>query len=183
MEFEAAQHDMRRAYIGGSTGVLISGLVWCIAGWVALISSQQNSMYALFIGGIFIHPASVLLDKILKATGSHNPKNPLGKLAFESTVILFVGLFLAFTVAKIKVEWFYPIMLMTIGVRYLTFQTLFGMRTYWILGFTLMLAGALCVVFKAPFVYGAFIGGGTEIAFSLLLFKQSKIDSLHPNTD
>lgn len=36
MKFEEAQQDMNFSYFGGGTGVLVSGLVWCIAGVVAL---------------------------------------------------------------------------------------------------------------------------------------------------
>lgn len=71
----------------------------------------------------------MLLSKALKRSGNHDSKNPLGKLALESTVILFVGLFLAFYVAKLQAEWFYPIMLMIIGVRYLIFNTLYGIKS------------------------------------------------------
>jgi hypothetical protein len=174
MQFDEAQKDMSFSYFGGGTGVLVSGLVWCIAGFVALLYSNQSSMLTLFFGGMFIHPLAMLLSKILKRPGNHNPKNPLGKLALESTIILFVGLFLAFFVARLQVEWFYPIMLMIIGVRYLVFNTLYGTRIYWILGAILMISGMLCILFNANFIIGVFIGGLTEIVFSLLIFNQSK---------
>lgn len=87
-------------------------------------------MLTLFFGGMFIHPLAIMLSKTLKRSGNHDAKNPIGKLALESTMILFVGLFLAFYVAKLQIEWFYPIMLMIIGVRYLTFNTLYGARIY-----------------------------------------------------
>ena len=164
----------RISYFGGGTGVLVSGLVWCIAGSVALLYSNQSSMLTLFFGGMFIHPLAMLLSKILKRSGNHDPKNPLGKLALESTIILFVGLFLAFYVAKLQVEWFYPIMLMIIGARYLVFNTLYGIKTYWVLGILLMLSGMLCILLNANFVIGAFIGGVTEILFALVIFSQTK---------
>ncbi len=174
MKFEDAQQNMNLAYFGGGTGVLVSGLVWCIAGFVALLHSNQSSMLTLFFGGMFIHPLAMLLSKALKRSGNHDPKNPLGKLALESTIILFVGLFLAFYVAKLQAEWFYSIMLMIIGVRYLVFNTLYGMKVYWILGASLMFSGMLCIVLNANFVIGAFIGGITEIVFALVIFAQSK---------
>ena len=174
MKFKDAQNDMNFSYFGGGTGVLVSGLVWCIAGIVALLYSNQSSMLALFFGGMFIHPLAKLLSKFLKRSGNHDPKNPLGKLALESTIILFVGLFLAFYVAKLQVEWFYPIMLMIIGVRYLVFNTLYGIKTYWVLGGFLMLSGMLCILLDANFVIGAFVGGVTEIVFSFVIFTQTK---------
>lgn len=175
MKFEDAQKDMNFSYFGGGTGVLVSGLVWCIAGLVALQFSSQSSMLALFFGGMFIHPLAILLSKILKRTGKHDPNNPLGKLALESTIILFVGLFLAFYVAKLQIEWFFPIMLMTIGVRYLVFNTLYGIKTYWLLGALLMFSGMLCILLAANFIIGAFIGGLTEVLFSLIILNQCKV--------
>ena len=174
MKFEEAQKDMNFSYFGGGTGVLVSGVIWCIAGLVALMYSNQSSMLTLFIGGIFIHPLGMMLSKILKRSGNHNPKNPLGKLALESTIILFVGLFLAFYVAKLQVEWFYPVMLMIIGVRYLIFNTLYGTKIYWVLGAVLMLSGMFCILLGANFIIGAVIGGITEIIFSLVIIYNSK---------
>jgi hypothetical protein len=174
MKFEDAQKDMNFAYIGGGTGVLVSGLVWCIAGLVGLLHTNQYSMLTLFFGGMFIFPLSMLLAKILKRPGNHDPRNPLSKLALESTILLFVGLFLAFTVARLQIEWFYPIMLLTIGVRYLLFNTLYGLKIYWLLGALLMFSGAACIVFNAEFIMGAFVGGITEILFSVIILNHSK---------
>jgi hypothetical protein len=174
MKFEDAQNDMNFSYFGGGTGALVSGLVWCIAGTAALLYSNETSMLTLFFGGMFIHPLAMLLSKVLKRSGKHNPKNPLGKLALESTIILFVGLFLAFYVAELQVEWFYPIMLMVIGVRYLVFNTLYGIKTYWVLGGGLIVSGMLCILLGANFIVGAFVGGVTEIVFSFVIFMQAK---------
>jgi hypothetical protein len=180
MKFEDAQKDMDFSYIGGGAGVLVSGIVWSLAGLVAIFYSNQSSMLTLFIGGMFIHPISMLVSKALKRPGNHNPENPLGKLALESTVILFVGLFLAFYVAKLNLDWFYPIMLLAIGVRYLIFNTLYGAKIYWVLGAVLMLSGMFCLLFGANFILGAFIGGLTEIIFSLVILKKSKGLRLKP---
>jgi len=174
MKFETAQRDMNFSYFGGGAGVFASGLVWCAAGFTTLFYSNQTSMLVLFFGGMFIHPLGILLSKLLRRPGTHKPENPLGKLALESTVIIFVGLFLAFYVGQQKMEWFYPIMLLAIGVRYLIFNTLYGIKTYWLLGACLMISGALCIVLEAGFMLGAFVGGVTEILFAIIILNQSK---------
>lgn len=176
MNFQDAQQNMNSAYFGGGPGVLISGLIWCLAAIAALIADNQTSMLTLFFGGMFIHPLGVVFSKLLKRPGKHDPENPLGKLAMESTIILFVGLFLAFYVAKLQIAWFYPVMLLAIGVRYLIFNTLYNNKTYWILGVSLMFAGMFCILTGANFIVGAFIGGITEIVFALLIIKQSKAE-------
>ncbi|MDC2887714.1 DUF7010 family protein [Psychrosphaera algicola] len=174
MNFNDAQNDMDIAYFGGATGVLVSGIVWCIAASVALFSTDKNSMLTLFFGGMVIFPLSIVLAKLLQRSGAHHSNNPLSKLAMETTVILFVGLFIAFTIAQNQATWFYPIMLLAIGVRYLMFQTLYGNKLYWVLGAALMLAGALCIVFNAAFITGAFVGGIIEVLFSFALFYNAK---------
>jgi hypothetical protein len=65
-------------------------------------------------------------------------------------------------------------MLLAIGVRYLIFNTLYGTKIYWILGASLILFGALCIVLDANFILGSFIGGVTEIIFSIIIINQSK---------
>jgi len=52
VKFEDAQKDMNFSYFGGGTGVLVSGLVWCVAGGVALLYSNQSSMLTLFFAGM-----------------------------------------------------------------------------------------------------------------------------------
>ena len=61
-----AQRDMRTGYMDGAPGVLVSGLVWAIAGCVATWLSPQRAVWALFIGGVFIHPGATDNAKILK---------------------------------------------------------------------------------------------------------------------
>ena len=173
MNFEAAQENMKDAYYGGSTGVFASGLVWCLAGIVAIFSSQYNSMLTLFFGGMFIHPLGMLFSKILKRAGNHHSDNPLGKSALENTIIIFVGLFLAFSISQSHIEWFYPIMLMIIGARYMTFQTLYGLKIYWLLGAILMMSGVGGILLNTSFIVGAFVGGGLEVIFSFIILRQS----------
>jgi hypothetical protein len=171
---QSAQQDMRTAYLGGATGMLVSGLVWLTAGLVGWQLSVKASVLTLFFGGMLIHPLGVLLDKVCGRTGQHSQGNPLAALALESTVLLFIGLFIAFVAVQAHPDWFYPIMLLTIGGRYLLFQTLYGLRVYWLVGGVLLVTGALCLVFKAPFVTGAFAGGGIELLGSWLVWRQNQ---------
>lgn len=173
MNINEAQQDMKLAYIGGGTGVLVSGLVWMIAALVAVFISPKASILTLFFGGMFIFPLSVVLDKLLGRSGKHNSDNPLSSLALESTVLLFVGLFLAFCISQIKLDWFYSVMLMIIGARYLVFQTLYGMKIYWVIGGLLILAGGACIVLNQPFVYAAFIGAAIELIFGFIIIKNN----------
>lgn len=165
---------MRFGYYGGGPGVLASGLVWLTAGLIALLVSLPASIAALFIGGVFIYPLGMAFSKLLKRPGSHSSGNPLSTLALETTALLFIGLFIAFSVAQIQSAWFYPVMLMVIGGRYLMFQTLYGMRLYWLLGGLLTVAGAATLLLGAPAYVGAFLGGSIELVFALIILNAEK---------
>lgn len=64
MEFADLQRDMRRAYVNGGIGVLVSGIVWIVAGLVSQNITLKAGMAALFFGGMAIHPLSLLLEKL-----------------------------------------------------------------------------------------------------------------------
>ncbi|WP_372627871.1 hypothetical protein [Arsukibacterium sp.] len=175
MDFTESQNDMNSAFTGGATGVFASGLVWLIAGVVGVTMSNVAAMYALFIGGMFIVPLSIFFSKLLSATGKLSSKNVLRHLALETLPVLFGGLLIAFYVAQIKIELFFPIMLLAIGARYFAFHTLYAIKEYWLLGALLMVAGVACPVLGLPFIAGAFAGAVLEIVFALILFRKSKM--------
>jgi len=129
MNFKAAQEDMRKAYFGGGPGAWASGIVWLSAGIMALISSQQTSVLVFFFG----------------------KGNPLAKLALESTFLIFIGLFIAYATLQTHPRWFYAIMVMIIGGRYLVFTSIYGMRIYWIFGAILVMVGVIGFFLKLNF--------------------------------
>jgi hypothetical protein len=170
MNFKDAQQDMRQSYFGGATGVVVSGIVWLMAGIVALFTTEQMSVLSLFFGGMLIHPLGIVLSKILKRSGKPDKENPLAFLALESTFLLFFGLFIAFAVFQIRTNWFFPILLLIIGGRYLIFSSIYGMRIYWLLGMSLALSGIGSLYINLTFYKGAFIGGTIEVIFACVIF-------------
>lgn len=165
-----AQRDMRYAYHDGAPGALVSGAVWLAAGLVAASGSPQRAVWALFIGGMFIHPLAILLNKMLGRPGSHTPGNPLGSLALEGTIWMLLSLPLAYAVSAMKIEWFFPAMLFVIGGRYLTFATIYGRRIYWAFGAVLAMAGYALGSINASPQLGAFAGALIEGVFASFLF-------------
>lgn len=174
MKFSEAQADMRKSYLGGATGAFASGMVWLTAGVIALLSTTQASILVFFFGGMLIHPLGILLSKALKRSGKHNKNNPLSTLALESTFILFTGLFIAFVMLQPRPNWFFPIMLLIIGGRYLVFNSIYGMRVYWVFGGILILAGFSGIFFDTPFYMMALVGGAIEILFSFIIMRLEK---------
>lgn len=168
-----AQLDMRIAYYDGAPGILCSGLVWLIAGMVALNVSAKQAVWALLIGGMFIHPAAVLLNKMLGRSGKHHPSNPLASLAMASTFWMIMCLVLAYGVSMLRIEWFFPAVLLIIGGRYMTFATLYGMRIYWAIGIALGAAAYPLFAYHASPATGALAGGAIEVGFAVAVFLMS----------
>ena len=174
LTFEAAQSDMRHGYLWGAPGVLVSGLVWLAAGLVALLVSDKTAVLVLLFGGAAIHPLAVVLTKVLGHPGRHCAGNKLGGLAAEGTFWLLAGCAIAYGMHVLRIEWFFPAMLLVIGGRYLTFQTLYGLRLYWVCGALLCAAGLALALVRAPAVAGAFAGAAIELIFAALLFVQAR---------
>lgn len=174
MNFKEAQEDMRKSYFGGGPGVFSSGIVWLTSGITALISTKQISVFVFFFGGMLIHPIGIIISKALNRSGKHKTGNPLSYLAMESTFMLFIGLFIAFFALQISPNWFFSIMILIIGGRYLMFSSVYGMHIYWALGTTLVLTGIGGFIFSAPFYLVGFIGGLIEILFSFIIIHSEK---------
>lgn len=174
MDFQEAQKDMRHAYMGGGPGALVSSLIWLIAGGLAIYTSNQTSILVFFFGGMLIHPMGILGSKFFNRTGKHQPDNPLAKLAMESTLILFIGLFIAYLIFQLRADWFFSIMLMMIGLRYVIFQSIYGLKIYWVLGLTLTIAGIVCLVFNQAIYIAAILGGLIELIFSIVIIRSER---------
>ncbi|OIQ30875.1 MAG: hypothetical protein BM564_01290 [Bacteroidetes bacterium MedPE-SWsnd-G2] len=171
MNFTQAQHDMRKSYIGGAPGAFASGLVWLSAGLTAYLGSEHISVLVFFFGGMLIHPLGILFSKALKRSGKHQKDNPLSVLAMESTFLIFIGLFIAFFMLQYESNWFYPVMALIIGGRYLMFNSLYGMKLYWLFGVTLIIAGVIGIIISPPFQVLAISGGVIEILFAAVILK------------
>ena len=174
MTIEQAQADMRHAYFAGATGVAASALVWLAASIVAWVVSPLAAMAALFIGGMFIHPLAMLFSKLLGRPGKHEKGNPLAGLAIESTVWLLLAIAVAYIASFLRIEWFFIAMLLTIGGRYFTFATLYGLRLYWACGAALALAAFGLAALNASAALITLVGGSIELAFAAVVFHRER---------
>jgi hypothetical protein len=170
----SAQQDMRDAYLGGAPGMFVSGCVWAVAGVVCVWRTPQLAVWALYAGGVLIHPLSLLLVRVLGRPGRHASGNPLGMLAFATTIWMILMLFVVYGIALWRIELFFPAMLFVIGGRYLTFATLFGTKLFWVCGAVLALAGYGLAARHATPAAGAFAGAMIEIVFSGIVLSGSR---------
>ncbi len=176
-----AQADMRLGYLCGAPGMLASAATWLVASVVASQVSSRTAVWTLLVGGMFIHPVGIVLAKILGRSGKHTPGNPLSSLAAANTCWLILSLPLAYAVSLLRIEWFFPAMLLIIGGRYLTFAPLYGMRIYWVCGGALALAGCLLGRAQVQPAFSAVIGAAIEACFgAFILFAARR--AMRPNS-
>lgn len=173
-ELERMQADMRHAYCGGATGLLASSMVWLAAAVVAMRGAPQTAVWTLLAGGVAIHPAAMLLARLLGRPGTHRKGNPLARLAGASTVWLIAGLPLAYAASRLHVEWFFPAMLLVIGSRYLAFETLYGLRAYLACGLALLVAGLGLGRLSVDPALAAAAGAVIEAAFAGVVLLQDR---------
>lgn len=165
-----AQKDMRNAYFDGVPGVVSSGSVWLIAGIAALMFKPMTGILTLIFGGMLIFPLSVLLCKLLGRSGKHHKDNPLAALAIEGTFWMLLSIPVAVAASFYKLELFFPAMLMVIAGRYLTFNTLYGSRVFWVFSVCLVVAAMALVFLKSSVYVGGITGGLVELLFALVIY-------------
>jgi hypothetical protein len=169
-----SQKDMNSAYYYGVPGIISSGSIWLLAGLASLFRSPNSGIATLIFGGTLIFPISVLLCRLLGRSGKHRKGNPLAKLAIESTLWMLFSIPIAVGAAFYKHEWFFPAMLLVIGGRYLTFNTIYGNRVFWLFGISLVASSFGLVMLSAPAYIGGLTGGVIEFTFSLIIIIQIK---------
>ncbi|GAA3991352.1 DUF7010 family protein [Hymenobacter antarcticus] len=173
-----AQTDMCKGYANGSVGIIVSGLIWLISAIVTYQYSAKQAIWTLLIGGMFIHPLSILLGKTIGLSGTHAKGNPLGNLAMEGTIFMIMCLPLAFGLSLQHTEWFFQGMLLIIGGRYLTFASIYGIKLYWVLGVVLGVAAYLLFTLKAQPFGSVLTGSLIEIAFGFFIFLSFRRNNL-----
>jgi hypothetical protein len=174
MHLGEAQRDMRRAYVNGGVGIFVSGLVWVIAGLVTIYVDPFSGMATLFFGGMAIHPLSLLLARRVFQRGKVRSPNPMEMLALQSTAFLIIGLVIAYMVSGTYGDWFFPIALLTVGARYLVFQTVYGMHLYVVLGAVLIAIAACGLWLDLTPAFVALAGGATELLCSMFILVPAK---------
>jgi len=165
-----AQSDMRSGYANGAIGAMVSGTIWLVAALVAHQVSSQTAIWTLFFGGMLIHPLGILLCKVLGIPGRHSKENPLSGLVMETTFFMLFCIPLALLLSLQNHAWFFQGMLLIIGGRYLTFSTLYGLKTYWVLGGILASASFVLFALKADSALSALVGSTIELIFGVYMF-------------
>lgn len=166
-----AQREMRAAYFAGAPGMLVSAMVWLAASGVSWKMGPDRAIWTLFIGGMLIHPVAVVLCKLMGRPAKHSTGNPMGSLAMATTLWMIMSLPLAYAASVIRIEWFFPAMMLVIGGRYLAFSTVYGLRVYWLCGAALAIAAWMASRYAIAPELGAATGAAIEALFAAVLFR------------
>ena len=167
MRIADAQREMRTRYVGGFYGQLVSGLLWLLSAALAVWSGPRLAITALVVGGMFIFPLTELLLRAAGARGTLSAENSLRSLGMQVAFVLPLSMPLLLPVARYRLTWFYPALMILVGAHYLPFVFLYGMRMFWALGAILVGLGVLIAMYSpGNFSIGAWCTGVVLLVFA-----------------
>lgn len=171
---DRSQSEVRRTHYDGATGVLTSALVWLTASMVCFLAGTYQGVWTLLIGGALIYPVSSILQRFWVKPHEAPSPNALDQLAFASTLWLIACCFMAYGLYLFREELFFPAMMLAIGCRYTVFATVFGLKSYWAFGLTLVAASCACFFLWLSPALSAMVGGLVELVFAPAFFASAK---------
>jgi hypothetical protein len=160
-----AQREMRSAFLGGFVGQTVSGTIWLIAAAVGTLGAATTAMAVLFFGSAAIFPLTQLGVRMLGRPGRVSEQNALWPLGAQTAFTVPIGFLLVGAATLHRETWFFPAAMIVVGAHYLPFVTLYGMRSFAVLGAALVLAGAGLALYGPPvFALGGWVTGPLLIA-------------------
>jgi hypothetical protein len=157
-----AQADIRRAYVGGGLGAIVSSLVWFAAAYAEPNYGTAFAFKLLFFGGFLIFPVSALAEFLFFRRDKPAADNPLGLIALESTIAMIGCLFAAWLLLPHRPDYVFPIAAIAVGTHYFAFKSVYGDTLYWALAAAITLVGCAGIFKVMP------IPGGTIIAVAVI---------------
>ncbi len=168
-----AQKDLRRAYVGGGPGVLISGLIWVVATLVQHNQGVAAGFAALFFGGMAIFPCAKLVCRTVFHRENESSSNPFGITVLESTIAMIGGLFAAWLFLSSKPMLVFPLAAIAVGTHYFVFKTVYGDRLFWLLAGIIVAIGLGDIFASQMRGSTALLVAVTELAFGLVLTRRA----------
>ena len=151
-------------------GALVSGALWLFSAAVSARLSARTGIIVMVVGGPLIFPVT---QALLRATGpraSLSAHNRMGQLATQVALTIPLCFPLVGAAAIYQLNWFYPAMMVVVGMHYLPFVFLYGMPLYAVLCGLLVAGGILLGLYATnTFTLGGWLTGLTLIAFAFPL--------------
>ncbi|RRR69496.1 MAG: hypothetical protein EI684_15485 [Candidatus Viridilinea halotolerans] len=169
MTIDAAQREMRTAFLGGFGGQFVAGLIWLVAAALGSWFAPAYGMATLFFGSMAIFPLTQLVVRLLGRPGAVSPTNGLWALGAQTAFIVPPSFLLVGAATLYQTHWFFPAAMIVVGVHYLPFITLYGMRMFGALAMVLVVAGAGLGLYGPPlFSLGGWVTGAVLLGFAFL---------------
>ena len=151
MQIEEAQCEVRRRFVGGFYGQLVSGLVWLASAVCGTWVGHPPAMAVLVIGGFAIFPLTELLVR-LGGEKSALKDNPLSALGMQVAFVLPLSMPLLVPIVQYRPGLFYPAMMILLGAHYVPFVFLYGMKHFAALA-AMLLAGGVFIALTGPYPF------------------------------
>ena len=167
MDIQDAQREGRSVYIGGFWGQLVSSVIWLVSATLGTWVSPKASILTVVIGGFFIFPLTQMLLRLSGRRASVGRENSFRSLGMLVAFVLPFSMLLLVPVGQLRLNWFFPALMILLGAHYLPFATLYGMRMFLFLAGILIVMGVVIALwFSRTFSLGAWVGGLTLFAFA-----------------
>jgi ABC-type multidrug transport system permease subunit len=176
-----AQRDVRRAYVGGFFGQLVSGMVWLAAAAAATWISWPAGIATLFLGGVLIFPLTTVALRLSGRPATLPAGHPMAGLAMQIAFTVPLGLSVVLALSAGRTGAFFAASMVIVGAHYLPFVFLYGMRLFAVLAGVMVVAGvALLYLVAVPPVFGGWFTGALLVIFAVLLRTANATDPVPP---
>ena len=164
------QVEMRKSFIGGFAGQLISGLIWLAAAAASVWLRPGVGMAVLFFGSMLIFPLTQGALRMMGRPARVSAGNRLWGLGAQTAFTVPINFLLVGAATLYKEEWFFPAAMIVVGAHYLPFVTLYGMRIFGVLAAILVCSGAFLGLYGPPiFSAGGWLTAGVLLIFAFIL--------------
>ena len=165
-----AQRDVRRTYVGGFYGQLVSGAVWLAAAAVGTWGSTGAAAATLWFGGMLIFPLTTLALRAAGRPAALPAGHPMNALAMQIAFTVPLGLLVPLALLGQRPDLFIPASMIIVGAHYLPFVFLYGLRLFAVLAAVLVGGGVvLATAVTAPLGFGAWATAAVLVVFAFLL--------------
>src|SRR5262245_44243501 len=169
MTIVEAQREIRTRFVGGCYGQLVSGVLWLVSAALATWSGPRAGIISVIAGGFLIFPLTELLIRFAGERKAISPANALRELGMQVAFVLPLSMPLLLPVARYRLNWFYPALMILVGAHYLPFVFLYGMRMFAALAASLVGGGfVLAMTGSSSFSAGAWYTGAMLLVFSAI---------------
>lgn len=169
MNIPDAQWEMRTRFVGGFYGQLVSGTLWLAAAMLATWSTPRAAIITIVVGGFFIFPLTELLLRLERERATVSADNSLPSLGMQVAFVLPLSMPLLLPVARFRLTWFFPALMILVGAHYVPFVFLYGMRMFAVLAAALLAGGMLIAMYvPTSFSAGAWYAAAVLLAFAIV---------------